>query len=669
MVTSSFTRRQAIQLISAASLVTSAKAAPAPMVAKVATTTTALKPATLGLCGPTYYNGYSPFLNWWKTANTPTIGRTLGDLAGTAIWSTGIYLSPVTGEIVSPAPADLLNIRRIFFAPPSSSIQVAAGCDYSGETWIAEWDGSAVGYIDFLTAGGSQTAVGSNKITFQMGARPGNTQLRLTLKDRSNPPHNIRIYQQRYATNVAAGETFNPDWLGTIKNFDTLRLMDWQATNNSDVMNFSQLADESYSAWCQPLKSSFGAKGGIHPWLLCKLANQTGHRIHVCLPAKCTDAFVQEFATYMKANTKVEVTYEYSNECWNFGFQQASYCLDQGSAIWPNNGARYNMWYGYRAAEIMKIIRGIYNDASRWQGCINTQTVTTGPLSQQLAGVAYSLRSTPTLHVNDLFKGVYATGYFGDLQSSKAITSISRTNPAFVQCKAHGYKEGQRIKIFVQNGMKELDNVFAAVTNASTDSFELKGVDATNFSLYVSGNNYAVPALIFDIMDRSSAKFAADSITYPTKYTYFSQQLAASMLNGTCSEGLTTIVNVSSLKTTYWPALKTLASANGLELRQYEGGSHFVGDIYLNGYGGQPQFTEFLVNSGHSAEIGAVYAAAYAAFLAVGGTRPAKFVEGGLTSQFGTWAGIRYWPTAGNSNKIDNANPVWKATINFIGTT
>ena len=668
MTTSFITRRHAIQLLSAAGFMTSANAAPAPLVASKAAAP-ALKAVTLGLCGPTYYNGFSPFLNWWKTAAPITVNTTSGDISGKPIWDAGSYLSPATGEVLSPAPGNLVSIKRIFFASPVCSIQVAAGCDYSGEKWIAEWDGSATGSIDFLTSGGSQTAVGSNKIAFQMGSRPGNTQLRLTLKDRNNPPRNIRVYQERYAKNVAAGETFNPDWLATLKSFDTLRTMDWQSTNNSDVVDFSQLADENYFSWCQPLKTSLGPKGSIHPSLLCKLANETGRKIHVTLPAKCTDAFVEQFANYMKANTKSEVTYEFSNECWNFGFQQATYCQDQGNSMWPGNAARYNMWYGYRSAQVMKIIRGVYNDASRWQGCINTQTVTTGPLTQQLLGITAALKASPSLRINDLFKGIYVTGYFGDVQSSKPVTSISNTNPAFVQCKAHGYKEGQRIKVFIQNGMKELDNAYATITNVSTDSFELRGVDATKYSAFASGNNYVVPALIFEMMDRSAARFAADPKTYPTKYSYFNQQLAASLLTGTCSEGFKTTGSVAAMKSTYWPALKALANANGLELRQYEGGSHFVGDIYLNGYGGQPQFTEFLINSGHSPEIGAVYAAAFSAFLEAGGTRPAKFVEGGSTSQFGTWAGIRYWPTAANSNKIDNANPVWTATTTFIGTT
>jgi hypothetical protein len=138
-----------------------------------------------------------------------------------------------------------------------------------------------------------------------------------------------------------------------------------------------------------------------------------------------------------------------------------------------------------------------------------------------------------------------------------------------------------------------------------------------------------------------------------------------SMLTGISSEGLSTPLSVYSLESKFWPALKSHADANGLEPRQYEGGSHFVGDVHLSGYGGQPQFTEYLINSGHTAEVAAVYSAAFSAFVNAGGIHPSKFVEAGPTSQFGTWAGIRYWPTVANGDRIDTDNPVWKATSNF----
>jgi hypothetical protein len=677
----SLTRRQIIELISGSAVAltlptASSAAAPTPLAAPARKGASPSPPPndksiTLGLTNPTYYFGFNPFLNWWKTAQEPTITRSVGgSLSGKALWDAGVYLSRDTGEIVTPAPADLLTIKSVFFARPGDQ-QVNAGCDYSGEPWIVEWDGSASGRVDLLTSGATQTNVGSNKITFKMGTRPGNTQLTLTLTNRNDPPRNIRIYQQRYAANVAAGEKFNPDWLAVIKKFDVLRFMDWQYVNNSEMTEFAQLAGENYTRWCQPFKLNApnGPKASIHPTLICQIANLTGRKVHVCFPLKCTDAFVREFTQYMKDNTRVEVTYELSNECWHFGFLQASYCLEQGNAIWPNDGARFNKWYGYRAAQVMQIVRTIYNDSSRWRGCINTQTGSDGPLQQQLAGIKYCLSKTaPSLHVNDLFKGVYVTGYFGGAQESKSITGVTNTNPAVVFSKAHGYSNGQRVKLFV-NGMTQLNNTIATVSNASTDRYELQGVDSTEYAAFTAGNgnNFSVKSLIFEIMDKSNAKFVADPQTYPTKYTYFNQQLATSLLTGNCSEGFTTSISVAKLKSTYWPALKTLATANGLELRQYEGGSHFIGDNYLNAYGGQAQFTEYMLNSGHSPEMAAVYTAGYAAFIAVGGVHPSKYTEGGAISQFGTWAGIRFWPTVANGNKVDTDNPVWKATTDFNG--
>ena len=75
----------------------------------------------------------------------------------------------------------------------------------------------------------------------------------------------------------------------------------------------------------------------------------------------------------------------------------------------------------------------------------------------------------------------------------------------------------------------------------------------------------------------------------------------------------------------------------------------------MSGFGGNPQFTEYLVNTGHTKETAEVYAAMYAAFFQIGGHYPAKFVEGGQTSQYGTWAGMRSIPG-------DENNPVWIAT-------
>src|SRR6201999_414582 len=116
-------------------------------------------------------------------------------------------------------------------------------------------------------------------------------------------------------------------------------------------------------------------------------------------------------------------------------------------------------------------------------------------------------------------------------------------------------------------------------------------------------------ASIFNLMDASRQKNKERRDQYPTPYTFFNQQVSSSLMNGHCDFGFNTIGSVAALRTSLWPAQLALAQANGLTLRQYEGGSHFVGDAYLCAFGGNALFTEFMLQHGHSREIAAVYSA------------------------------------------------------------
>ena len=394
--------------------------------------------------------------------------------------------------------------------------------------------------------------------------------------------------------------------------------------------------------------------------VICRLANLTQCNIHFCIPHLATDACVQSIAAYFRNNLDpgIVITFEYSNECWNYIFQQTAYCQDQGKAILPGKGPA--SWYGYRSAQCMKIIRDVFNSRSRWRGCLATQTVNADVTKIALAGVDYfranGLSPANSLSITDLFDEISVTGYFGNVQASLRLDNISNSNPAVVTRPSHGYKNGQRLKFFIATGMTELNNTFATVANATNDTFELAGVNSTSYRPFVKDTkNYAHPALVFELMDKSAAQNLSDPTNFPTKYTYFNQLCVASWLNG-ATEGVVTTNSVKSLKEKSWPAQKTIADAYGLDFRQYEGGLHYVGDILLAGYGGNPQFTEYLVNIGHTKETAEVYAAMYAAFFQIGGHYPAKFVEAGQTSQYGTWAGLRFIPG-------DESNPIWVTTL------
>src|SRR5665213_942544 len=105
------------------------------------------------LSGATYFISFNPFLNWAKTG-TRTLRRTSTDLVDQDIFNAGGYLDS-NGELINPVPSDVTGISCLFFVPASASM-FALGANFANETWIATWQGSAIGNIDLLSAGGSQ---------------------------------------------------------------------------------------------------------------------------------------------------------------------------------------------------------------------------------------------------------------------------------------------------------------------------------------------------------------------------------------------------------------------------------------------------------------------------------------------------------------------------------
>jgi hypothetical protein len=76
----------------------------------------------------------------------------------------------------------------------------------------------------------------------------------------------------------------------------------------------------------------------------------------------------------------------------------------------------------------------------------------------------------------------------------------------------------------------------------------------------VSDNKiYANKSAFWDLADQSNANFLADPGTYPTKYTYFCQQMAQAHLTGTSAFGYTCSFSVSTLLSGTWPAIYTIA--------------------------------------------------------------------------------------------------------------
>jgi hypothetical protein len=75
--------------------------------------------------------------------------------------------------------------------------------------------------------------------------------------------------------------------------------------------------------------------------------------------------------------------------------------------------------------------------------------------------------------------------------ATKAITGATNASPCVITAVAHGYSTGDIIKIASVGGMIELNGRAYVVTNLTTDTFSLNGVDSTDYGVYTSGGTAA----------------------------------------------------------------------------------------------------------------------------------------------------------------------------------
>lgn len=74
-----------------------------------------------------------------------------------------------------------------------------------------------------------------------------------------------------------------------------------------------------------------------------------------------------------------------------------------------------------------------------------------------------------------------------DAGVGKAITGITKANPAVVTAVAHGFSNGDIVAIASVAGMTQVNGLNFIVAGKTTDTFQLSGVDSSGYGVYTSG--------------------------------------------------------------------------------------------------------------------------------------------------------------------------------------
>lgn len=72
------------------------------------------------------------------------------------------------------------------------------------------------------------------------------------------------------------------------------------------------------------------------------------------------------------------------------------------------------------------------------------------------------------------------------IASAKTITAITKDNPAVATSAAHGYSDGDILYLEV-TGMHQLNEKVVRVANSAADTFELEGINSTDFDTFSTG--------------------------------------------------------------------------------------------------------------------------------------------------------------------------------------
>jgi hypothetical protein len=209
------------------------------------------------------------------------------------------------------------------------------------------------------------------EIRFHYAPGPGILELHIRETDpdgTGDHVRDIRVVKEEHLERQAAGALFNPLWLERLGRPTVLRMMDWMATNNSELAAWADRPRVSHYTW---------SRKGVPVEVMIALANEIGADPWFTLPHLADDDFVRRFAGAVRDGLEpgLRAHVEYSNEVWNWGFAQSHWAEAQGQERWGEDGT-WTQYHGMRAAQVAGIWNEVFGGqaADRLVNVIGVQT-------------------------------------------------------------------------------------------------------------------------------------------------------------------------------------------------------------------------------------------------------------------------------------------------------
>ncbi|WP_108395448.1 hypothetical protein [Devosia submarina] len=518
-----------------------------------------------GLAGISDYSPQQPFIDIMKSSRT-WVGHTSSEWGA---WQHEDFLE--AGYLdgngwLKSMPPDIVAVETLFLTiMPAEGTWVKGRyrLSYEGtgriyvKSMLRDWEGSD-GEIWFETEpGGAQTSVAITQTD------PAGT---------GDYIRNISIVKEEHIAAFDAGEVFNPYWLEHIRNARLVRFMDWMATNNSTQSEWSDRpkpSDYTYSLRGVPLE------------VMVALANRIGADPWFNMPHPATDGYMRCFAQgvhqLLRPDLKAHV--EFSNEVWNWEFEQAQWAEDRGMERWGESDT-YAQFYAVRSLEMARIWDDVYGaDADqRLVKVIATQTGWLGRETDILAPPLWN-QEDPAQN-NDLaahFDAYGVTGYFG---------------------YGLGDSKEAQVREWIAESLRDAQGRSAAM-----------GLPGTAQTSFMKEHRFdrAIEIAVQDLRDGS----------------------VTGQKDGTLADYLENAL----------PYQINIARTHDLGLIMYEGGTHVVG---IGHVAHDEEITAFFVALNYSEQMGALYRDLMEGWKIAGGTVFNIYLDVAGPGAWGSWGALRH---------------------------
>ncbi len=355
-------------------------------------------PMAIGLAGINDWSVQQPFLDVMKTAR-PWIGHRPGRWGGVEyaeLLRTGLldaYGWPMR------IPRHLGSIGTLILTDlPEQAVSLTGRYRLRFEgRGIVEVAGRA-----------SNVRYGKGEVTFDFAPGPGSVDIRIQRSDPAGDGdhvRNISVVKLARAGAYDSGAVFNPDWLARIRGFRVVRLMDWMATNDSTQSQWENRPKVSDFSW---------AVKGVPLEIMLALSQEIDVDVWFNMPHLADDDYVRRFAMQVQKHLPQgrQAYVEFSNEVWNWQFDQTRWADAQALARWGAKDAGMQ-YYGVRAAEVARVWSGVFDgtDAMRLVNVISSQTGWLG-LEQMVLEAPLRLANTRPAGAFDAYA---VSGYFGGI--------------------------------------------------------------------------------------------------------------------------------------------------------------------------------------------------------------------------------------------------------------